>query len=1272
MDAVADDPDLSFLNRGGEMGRRMRSLDWSATGLGDPRTWPHSLKAAVRIMLTSRFAMWMAWGPDLIFFCNDAYLPTVGIKGDWVLGARSDDVWAEIWPDIGPRIDHVLRTGEATWDEALLLYLERRGFTEESYHTFSYSPLADDGGRTVGMLCVVAEVTDRVIGERQLATLRDLGTRLGATSSRNDVMRALTDCLSVNSADVPFALVYLREAEASSARLAAVHGADREAPRVVATIDLGAVDAVWPAGAAEHRTTVIPLADGDVGRRSLDHWQQPPHQAVVLPIAGPEGGAAIGRIALGLNPHRAFDADYAGFLDLLTGQVAAAIARADDFERERARAESLAEIDRAKTAFFSNVSHEFRTPLTLMLGPLEEALAKSETALDTSDRHLVEVAHRNGLRLLRLVNALLDFSRIEAGRSQVQFVPTDLSALTTELASSFSSATEKAGLDLIVDCPDLDAPVMVDRDMWEKIVLNLLSNAFKFTFEGVIAVSLTGTSDHAVLTVSDTGTGIAADELPRLFERFHRVEGARGRSFEGSGIGLALVRELVSLHSGSISVESEVGRGTTFRIEIPRQQVATADAGEGGEVTQAFPLRAQAVVEEAMLWLPDAPSHGGTSPPVSIAAGPEPAATSPHAGARILVADDNADLRQYVTRLMRDRGYVVDAVADGIAALDAVRAMRPDVIVTDVMMPGLDGFGLLRAIREDAELRDLPVIMLSARAGEEVRAEGLDAGADDYLTKPFAARELIARVDATLAMARLRRESAAALRRVNETLEQRVHERTRERDRMWALSRDPFLVTDRDGRWLSISPVWTELLGWTEEELLGRTPEWMEHPDDRNRTRNEGDDIVSGDTTRRFENRFRTRSGDYRWFSWTAVPEGEVIYAVARDVTARKQAAAELEQAQAALRQSQKMEAMGQLTGGVAHDFNNLLTPIVGSLDMLQRKALGGEREQRLIAGAMEAAERAKVLVQRLLAFARRQPLQSTAIDVAALVTGMAALMESTTGPQIKVVTEVGETMRPAVADANQLEMALLNLCVNARDAMPDGGTLRVSASEIMVGAHHPAGLVPGAYIRLSVADTGAGMDEATIARAIEPFFSTKGVGKGTGLGLSMVHGLASQLGGALTIQSRLNVGTNIELWLPVSAAALPEPSKGNAALPVVRSAGRALLVDDEDIVRLSIADMLANLGYEVSEARSAEEAIRLMRDGMRPNLLVTDHLMPGLSGTELARALRAEHPGMQILIVSGYAEAEDVAPDLPRLTKPFRSDELEACLAAFAVSHAQ
>jgi PAS domain S-box-containing protein len=513
-------------------------------------------------------------------------------------------------------------------------------------------------------------------------------------------------------------------------------------------------------------------------------------------------------------------------------------------------------------------------------------------------------------------------------------------------------------------------------------------------------------------------------------------------------------------------------------------------------------------------------------------------------------------------------------------------------------------------------------------------------------------------------------EAREVLSRSREELERAVAERTRERNRVWEMSRDLFAIMGFDGHLKAINPAWEVTLGRDTQTLLALPFREQVHPDDHAAVETVMETLLRGKSVDRFEDRLRHADGSWRWISWAVVPEGEVFYAVGRDVTAEKNAASELETAQEALRQAQKMEAMGQLTGGVAHDFNNLLTPIVGALDMLQRKGLGGEREQRLIAGAMQSADRAKTLVQRLLAFARRQPLQPIAVNVGRLVEGMADLLASTTGPQVRVVVDVTPDLPPAKADPNQLEMALLNLGVNARDAMPDGGTLRMSATRESV--RHPRGdLKRGQYVRLSVADTGSGMDEVTLARAIEPFFSTKGIGKGTGLGLSMVHGLVAQLGGALTIQSRRGVGTNVELWLPVSALRVDEAEPPGAPAAPGTARGLALLVDDEEVVRASTADMLEELGYRVQEAGSGEAALALVTKGMRPDLLVSDHLMPGMTGVDLARAVRELLPEMPVLIVSGYAEAEGIAPDLPRLTKPFRSAELAVSVAGLTSSGA-
>ena len=501
-------------------------------------------------------------------------------------------------------------------------------------------------------------------------------------------------------------------------------------------------------------------------------WSDPPHTAAVVPIRSNIAHQLAGLLVAGISSRLRFDGSYHSFLALVTTQIATAIANARAYEEERKRAEVLAELDRAKTAFFSNVSHEFRTPLTLMLGPLEQVLAVGSGALAPQQREELEVVHRNGLRLLKLVNTLLDFSRLEAGRVQASYEPTDLAAATVDLASVFRSAIERAGLRLVVECPPLPDAVYVDRDMWEKIVLNLFSNALKFTFDGEIAVSLRWCGGHVELAVCDTGTGIPAHELPYLSERFRRIPNARARTHEGTGIGLALVRELVRLHGGQITVASAVGVGTTFTVVLPTGTAhLPADRLGAARSLASTALGAAAFAEEALHWLPDEPQ----GMPVSVAsdAFAPPGARTPST-ACILLADDNADMREYVRRLLSQRWEVV-AVADGLQALTVAGERVPDLVLADVMMPGLDGFALLRALRADPHTVTVPVILLSARAGEESRVEGLEAGADDYLIKPFSARELLARVEAHLTLKRLRDETQATMRESEQRYHHLVH-----------------------------------------------------------------------------------------------------------------------------------------------------------------------------------------------------------------------------------------------------------------------------------------------------------------------------------------------------------------------------------------------------------------------------------------------------------------------------------------------------------------
>ncbi len=757
---------------------RTREFDWSQTPVGPAADWPQSLKTVVRIMLDSRYAMWLGWGPDFTYFYNDAYATmSLGSKHPWALGRSAREVWSEIWDDIGPRAESVIETGQATWDEGLLLFLERRGFPEETYHTFSYSPVPDDQGTVGGMLCVVTEDTERTLGERRLRVLRELSVRTTErTTSADDACRTAARTLASHSYDLPFALLYLLDDDGGSAHLAGSAGLEPDStgsPLTVAINDR----CPWPFGQVMElgRAVDVPDLVARWGQFPGGPWPESPQRAVVLPMAAPGQSRLAGFLVAGISPRLVLTDDYRGFLDLLAGQLASVVANARAFAQEKQRAEALAELNRAKTDFFSNVSHEFRTPLTLMLGPLEDVLNKSAGKLPPDSRTALEVVNRNGLRLLRLVNSLLDFSRIEAGRVTASFQLTDLAALTIDLASGFRSACEQAGLRLVLDCPPLPEPVYVDREMWEKIVLNLVSNAFKFTFEGEIAVSLVTHGDNVQLQVRDTGTGIPADDMPRIFERFHRVQNARSRTHEGSGIGLALVQELVRLHGGNIDVQSVPDRGTTFTIVLPfgkahlpeDQIVDPRDVGSNRVAVNPF-------AQEALRWLPDntsdGPIHESTDARVDGVAPLEESADKIADRPVVLVADDNADMREYISRLLEDH-FTVKVVADGEAALEAIRTSPPDLLLTDVMMPRRTGFELISQLRSDAATSSLPIIMLSARAGEESRVEGIQSGADDYLVKPFSARELLARVTAHLQMSRLRREANESVRRSDERLQ---------------------------------------------------------------------------------------------------------------------------------------------------------------------------------------------------------------------------------------------------------------------------------------------------------------------------------------------------------------------------------------------------------------------------------------------------------------------------------------------------------------------
>ncbi|MGY6217325.1 response regulator [Methylolobus aquaticus] len=902
---------------GTEMGRLMSAFDWSTTPLGPAETWSPALRMKVRFMLANCFPLLLWWGPEYTSLYNDAYRPILGTKHPEALGQPLHACWREIWPILQPLVDTPFHGGPATWNEDLLLEINRRGFVEEAHFTIAYSPVPDETvpGGIGGVLATVHEITGQVVGERRLAVLRDLGARSGAAKTAEQACAISAEALAAHARDIPFALFYLIVPDRKTARLVGTTGmvtAQPACPALVFLASDGPDEGPWPL--RETLRSNAPQTVPDLMTRLGQHlppgpWTDPPQTAVVVPLRPGKTHEPVGFLVVGISARLALDDAYRDFLSLVAAQIAASVSAAREFEHEQQRAAALAELDRAKTVFFSDVSHEFRTPLTLMLGPIEELLAPDNTMVPPAARGLFEVAHRNSLRLLRLVNSLLDFAQIEAGRRQAVFEPTDLAALTTDLASAFRAATERAGLRLVVDCPPLAEPIWVDRDLWETIVLNLVSNAFKFTFEGQITVTLRTGDVSAELCVADTGMGIPAAEMPRLFERFHRVLNLAGRTYEGSGIGLALVQELAKLHGGSVAAKSQPGVGSTFLVAIPRGNAHLPPEQIGTPRRPASTTaRAAPFVEEALRWLPESLIEA-TAPllPQDLLPLPRPANDAMVVSRpRLLVADDNADMRQSLEHLL-GLLYDVEAVPDGQAALEAVHRRRPDLILSDIMMPRLDGLGLVRKLRADAAIQTIPLILLSARAGEESRIEGLQAGADDYLIKPFSARELLARIAGHLQLARLRQESAAAIREREE--------------RLRALIKASSDVVYR------MSPDWREMRYLNGRDFIPDTIQptrtWLEkyiHPDHQGDVLAVINEAIRTQSTFELEHQVLRVDGSLGWTFSRAIPlfdgRGDVTewVGMATDITARK----EIEQQMR--RDLDAMNCLHQLGTLAAHD----------------------------------------------------------------------------------------------------------------------------------------------------------------------------------------------------------------------------------------------------------------------------------------------------------------------------------------------------------------
>jgi signal transduction histidine kinase/FixJ family two-component response regulator len=1107
--------DAAFIVNGGETGALIRSLDWGTTRLGPARDWPQSLRTAINICVNSRFPIALYWGPDFVMLYNDDLLPMVGAnKHPSAMGRPAFEVLPEIRDVIEPMLERVLHTGEAIWSEDLMLPLLRSDAQAESYFTFTYSPIRDESGDIGGVFCAVLETTDKIIEERRLRLLNALADATGAKTPAEACELAAMQ-LSRAASDVPFALLYLLDESSTVARLAGAANIEPGTPHAPASIAVGD-QAPWPFDLAgpSYATRSVALEAGPGGARG----------AAILPIVRSGGGRPLGFIVAGLSPLLRSSASYDRFHNLLSASISQGVSNAAAYHAERQRAEALAKLDRAKTTFFSNVSHEFRTPLTLMLAPIQDMMALPPGA--SIDHASVELLHRNALRLMKLVNTLLEFSRIEAGRVDAAYQPVDLSALTTDLASSFRAAIERAGLTFDVDCPPLPEPVHVDRDMWEKIVLNLLSNAFKFTFEGSISVRLHMDDDAVRLEVEDTGTGIAEHDLPRLFERFHRIEGARARSHEGSGIGLALIQELVHLHGGKVRVASKLGVGTTFEARIPRGTAHLAkDRIRSSRTLSSTAVGAEAFVHEAARWAASSAELRA----------PEPAPRTLAPRERIIFADDNADMREYVARLLAER-WNVDTVSDGAEALAAIRRDPPDLVLCDVMMPSLDGFALARTLRSEPALRAIPIIMLSARAGEDETAKGLSSGANDYIAKPFSARDLLVRIASNLATARAAEDMRARERVQRENLYRHFMQAPfpigvfRGPDHVIELANPQILRAWGKGPQIVDLPVLQAVPELRDQPFIGYLDEVF-----RSGVAHEGRTELArsptgpnGEVEDRYFNfvyaPLRDTSGAIEGTLVSAFEVTEVVLARRASELARQEAEA-AEQAQRRVREFQE-----RFVAMLGHDLRNPIAAIDMATGLLDQRAAESNdvAATRVLARIASSNRRMMRMVEQILDLSRSRIGGGLEINPAPmqLCTALAGVVdELRTAHPSQTIILVCAPIR-GTWDRDRLEQVFSNLIGNAiHHGLADRPvTVRVDqdAETIHVDVHNEGPPIPEA-LRVTLFDPfRRGNRDSRGARTA-----------GLGLGLYISGQLVAAHGGQIEVRSSSAEGTTFRVTLP-------------------------------------------------------------------------------------------------------------------------------------------
>ncbi|MCF0074735.1 ATP-binding protein [Dyadobacter sp. CY261] len=1108
---------LEFLAGGGEMGKRIREFDWDATELGAPRGWPQSLKTCIRIMLSSKQPIWIGWGPRILKFYNDAYIDIVRGKHPHALGEPVSVVWKDIWKDIEPMLSRAMDRDEGTYVESRLLIMVRSGFPEETYYTFSYTPVLGDDGRPAGIICYNTADTERILSERALKTMQQLDS-LGEKKREEEVFRQVERALSANPLDFPFAFLYKISEDGAQAGLVATSGADPNDPELdkhFRLADSGERYDQLVSTVRQNRMTEA-INRGQWKQLATGGWDVAPKYVVYLPIQSASRKFPLALLAVGLNPYRKFDEAYRNFLQQIADRIALGLGNVMAYEEEQRRLRALEELNQAKTLFFTNISHEFRTPLMLMLGPLEELLNHDVSQWSEAERVKVEVTHRNALRLLKLVNTLLDFSRMEGGRNHARFVETDLAGYTRNLASNFRSVIEKAGVRFDVKVGNDACTAYVDRTMWEKVVFNLLSNAFKYTLEGKITLELYEHDGSIRLVVSDTGVGIPKHELPHMFERFHRVQNAGGRTYEGTGIGLSLIKELVDLHHGRITVESTEGVGSAFTVTIPAGNqhldpslVSDSDTGVEEAISDFFVREAETLL---------APEYQAER------------MTNGHADNRkdcILIADDNADMRQHIQSLLGGQFRTLTA-PNGVEALRLIRQHRPALVLSDIMMPEMDGIALLKAVKTDPEIGQTPIILITARAGEESRIEGIEIGADDYIVKPFSSKELIVRTQAQIRMSGARNKIEASekqFRILTETLPQLI----------W--------MTDETGRQIFASGRWVEYTGIPPMEA--RFWQQIIHPDDLDGIKRSWVRSLRTGQRHHAEVRFRSKTGEYRWYVGMGEPirneSGKIINWIGAfsDVHDQRIFTEELERkveqrTQDLVYANKELESFNYVA---SHDLQEPLRKIQTFIHLIERNKFDSDLSKGYFQKIYLSAQRMSELIQSVLTYSRLSQNGETLqqVDLNKVIEDIRFDFElAIQEKQAKVISDHLPVVTANPLQMNQLFANLISNSLKFSTAMPE---IRISSSrekgrDIPLA---PPELASVDYHHLCVKDNGIGFEPEFNEKIFTLFqrLHRKSEYAGTGIGLSIVKKIVEQHEGFVSAESHADEGATFHIWLP-------------------------------------------------------------------------------------------------------------------------------------------